>query len=504
MALEDLMAARRKKLEALINAGIEPYPYRFEPNAHTSTIKKEFADLGTEEEKREATFRLAGRIVARRDFGKLVFLTLLDGEGKLQLVVKKGETDEKSAEIVKKYLDVGDIVGVEGFVFRTKRGELSLMVKELIILSKSLRPLPEKWHGLEDRDERYRRRYVDLIVNPESREVFKKKAKIFKIIREIMEEKGFLEMDIPILQPVYGGAYAKPFKTYSYAWKRDLFLSISPELYLKKLLVGGFERVYALTKAFRNEDVDRTHNPEFNTFEAYAAYWDYNDVMELTEEIFERVALELYDSTVITYGDKEIDLSRPWKRLPMKQALKDIAKIDVDRLSYDEIKELLAQHEIEMPYYNRGLAIAELFEATCEDKLIQPTFVTDHPKETTPLCKLHREDPALVERFELYINGVEMANAYSELNDPLLQRKLFEEQEAERAKHTDEYQPNDRDFLEALEYGMPPAGGLGIGIDRLVMLMTNRQSIRDVIPFPQLRPSKEEKHEGESKGANKG
>ncbi len=503
MALEDLMAARYEKLEALLDAGINPYPYKFEPNAHTTTIKAEFDKINPEEEKKDAVFKLAGRIISRRDFGKLAFMILDDGKGRLQIVARKGETSEKAMEMLKKYIDVGDIIGIEGYVFKTKKGELSLMIKELVILSKSLRPLPEKWHGLEDREEKYRHRYVDLIVNPESRKVFEKKAKIFKIIRDIMEEKDFLEMDIPIMQPVYGGAYAAPFKTYSNAWKRDLFLSISPELYLKKLLVGGFERVYALTKAFRNEDVDRTHNPEFTTFEAYAAYWDYNDIMNLTEEIFERVALELYDSTIITYGDKEIDLSRPWKRLPMKQALKELGDVDVDKLSDDEIKALLKEHEIDMPYYNRGLAISELFEELCEDKLIQPTFITDHPKETTPLCKLHREDPALVERFELYINGVEMVNAYSELNDPLLQRKLFEEQEAERAKHTDEYQPNDRDFLEALEYGMPPAGGLGIGIDRLVMLMTNRQSIRDVIPFPQLRPSKEEKHEGESKEANK-
>ncbi len=491
MGLEDLINARIKKLDELRQKHIEAYPHKFERDAFTITIKNEFESALKEgEEKKNAVYKIAGRIMSYRSFGKLSFLKLQDFKGKLQVAIKKGESSDEAFNI-QKYLDIGDIIGVEGYVFRTHKGELTLMAKTITLLSKSLRPLPEKWHGLSDIDERYRKRYLDLIMNNQSMQTFLKREKIIDIVRNYFKENDFTEVEVPLMQGMYGGAFAKPFKTYSNAWKRDMYLSISPELYLKRLLVGGFDRVFTITKSFRNEDADRTHNPEFTMMESYASFWDYNDVINAVEELYTRIAKELYGSTKIEYMGKEINFKKPWKRITIKDALKEYANIDFDSLSDEEIKKLLKENEIDMPNYVRGIALTELFDTLVEEKLIQPTFVIDYPRESTPLCKWHRKDKTLVERFELFVNGWELANAYSELNDPIEQKRLFKIQEEQR-RARGEWQPTDNDFLEAMEYGMPPAGGLGIGIDRLVMLFTNSQSIRDVILFPQMK-FKEEK-----------
>lgn len=486
MALEDLMNARIKKLVELKKLGVNAYPYGYEGNGTTKTILEEFDSvLNPGEERKDATYKIAGRMVSYRSFGKLSFLKLQDFSGRIQVAIKKGIADDESFKL-QKLMDPGDIIGVKGYVFKTHKGETTLMANHVMLLSKSLRPLPEKWHGLTDIEEKYRKRYVDLIVNRDSLGVFVKREKIIDTVRNFFKDKQFNEVEVPLLQPMYGGAFAKPFKAYSNAWNKDMFLSISPELYLKRLLVGGFDRVFTIAKSFRNEDVDRTHNPEFTIMESYAAYWDYNDVMNAVEELYKKVALELYGSTKINYMDNEIDFKTPWKRITIKDALKEYAKVDFDSLSDDEIIKLLKENKADMPNYVRGIALTELFDALVEDKLIQPTFVIDYPRESTPLCKHHRKDPKLVERFELFINGWELANAYSELNNPIEQKRLFKLQEEQR-KARGEWQPMDEDFVEAMEYGMPPAGGLGIGIDRMVMLFTNSQSIRDVILFPQMR-----------------
>lgn len=486
MALEDLINARKEKLNAIIQKGIIPYPYNFDRNAFTIDITSTYdAKLSPGDEVKDKTYSIAGRITAYRNFGKLSFFRIKDGKGYIQVAVKKGITDDASFNL-QRYLDIGDFVGVKGYVFKTHKGETTIMALSIVLLSKSIRPLPEKWHKLTDIDEKYRRRYIDLIVNDESFERFRKRSKIVQFVRDFFISKGYMEVEVPILQEVYGGAFARPFKTYSNAWDRDFYLSISPELYLKRLLVGGYERVFTISRAFRNEDCDRTHNPEFTILEAYAAYMDYNNVMAIVEELYTSLAKALTGGTKITYMGKEIDFKKPWKKITVKQGLKEYAGIDVNACSDEELKKLMNENDIDMPKYNRGICITELFDALVEDKLIQPTFVIDYPRESTPLCKRHRKDPYLVERFELFINGWELANAYSELNDPIEQRRLFKEQEEQR-KERGEWQPMDEDFVEALEYGMPPAGGLGIGIDRLVMLFTNAQSIRDVILFPQMK-----------------
>ena len=468
--------------------GFVPYPYKYEINTRSDWLHDKYdKSLEPGDKKENDEYAIAGRVMLIRDFGKLMFIQLDDGYGRIQLCAKKGETPDNVLKLIKKTLDDGDIIGIKGYIFKTKKGETTLMIIDFTMLAKSLKPLPEKWHGLTDTDERYRNRYLDLIMNPKTREIFRKRAKIIKIIRDFMEDNEFLEVDTPTLQPVYGGASARPFITHSHAWKSDFYLSISPELYLKRLLIGGFQRVYTICKNFRNEDVDRTHNPEFTMMECYAAYWDYNDVMDFTERLYENIALKLNGTTKINYLGNTIDFKRPWRRITMKDALLKYAKLDVDSMTDDELKTLLKVNSIELDKYKRGLAIAELFDKICEQYLIQPTFVYDYPKETTGLCKLKRGDPSLIERFELFINGREQANAYSELNDPMLQERFFIEQK-DQGKMKGEQHPVDMDFVHALEYGMPPAGGLGVGIDRIIMLFTNSPSIRDVIAFPQLRP----------------
>ncbi len=482
---EMLLKSREDSLKELISLGIEPYSYSFDKN-HSSVQAKKLSEKLKENEKSKEKLSVAGRIILKRNFGKLFFFDLLDGFGKIQVLASLDSVGKENFKILE-LLDVGDFIGVQGNPYKTKKGEPSVFASKLTFLTKAHIPLPDKWHGLKDIEARYRKRYLDLIANSKVREIFFKRSKIISFVKKFLEEKEFLETDIPLLQPNYGGANARPFITESHAWKSNFYLSISPELYLKRLIVGGFEKVYTICKNFRNEGVDKTHNPEFTMMECYAAYWDYNDVMKLTEELFEFVVKELTGKTKITYQDKEIDFKTPWKKITVYDALKKYADLDVEKLSDSDLKKLLKENQLELDTFKRGLAIAELFDHFCEEKLIQPTFVIDYPKETTPLCKPKRGNKDLIERFELFINGWEFANAYSELNNPELQEKFFKEQ-ADQGRAKGENHPVDEDYVEALKYGMPPAGGLGIGIDRVVMLLTNSATIKDVILFPQMKP----------------
>lgn len=486
METNKLIQERLDKLEKIKQLGVDPYPYTFKNYVFSQSILKKYSYL-TEGESTKDNYSVMGRIMTLRDMGKAAFAHIQDQEGQIQIYFR--EDNLKNYEVFK-LLDIGDIIGVKGFVFKTKKGEITIHAEEFTLLSKSLRPLPEKFHGLQDSEIRFRQRYVDLIANPEVKKIFFTRSKITSAIREFLDTKGFIEVEIPVLQPVYGGASAKPFKTHINAWNLDLFLSISPELYLKRLIVGGYEKVYTICKNFRNEGVDKTHNPEFTMMECYWSGVDYNDMMILTEDLYEFVCIKILGTTEIEYQGTKISFKKPWKRITMYDALKEYANIDVEKLSNNEIYDLLDQHGVEynLDLTSRGLAISLLFEELCEKHLIQPTFITDHPKETSPLCKLKRGNPDLIERFEPYINTWELGNAYSELTDPIMQRKLFEEQ-AERGHGGDEEaQQMDEDFIRSMEYGLPPTGGLGLGIDRIVILLTNASSIREVIFFPTMRP----------------
>jgi len=417
--------------------------------------------------------------------------------------LQKGSTPNNQITFFKKYIDTGDFIGVEGTMIKTKRGELSVLAKKVTILTKSILPLPEKWHGLQDKEERYRKRYLDLIMNPDTRSVFEKRTRIINLIREFLNNKGFLEVETPYLQTIYGGAAAKPFKTYLNALEMDLFLAISPEMYLKRLIVGGYDKVFTISRNFRNEGIDRWHNPEFSMLEIYQAYADYNDMMVLVEDLYIYVAKKLNHSTKINFKGKKIDFKKPWKRMTMTQAIKKYAKIDVENMSSQELLDFIKKHKIETKGETWGWAVHAIFEHFCESQIEQPTFILDHPLETTPLCKLHRNDKLcrLIERFEPICMGAELGNAYSELNNPVLQRTLLEEQQKMLSEGDQEAHPYDEDFLNALEIGMPPTGGLGIGIDRMVMLLTGQESIRDVIMFPFMRQvDKAKKKQRKNKG----
>ena len=489
---EEIVKERIRKLNDLRNKGIEPYPYRYDVKDKADLLQKEYAKLKNGEKSRKIG-KIAGRLMGFRDIGKIAFGVLKDGTGKIQIVLQKGETPDKIVSFFKKYVDSGDFIGVEGQVIRTERGELSVLVKKCELLSKSIMPLPEEWYGLQDKEERYRRRYVDLILNPEVREVFDKREKIVDAIREFMKLRGFNDVDTPYLQSVYGGAAAKPFKTHLNALDIKLFLSISPELYLKRLIVGGYDKVFTIARNFRNEGIDRWHNPEFTMMEIYQAYADYNDMMELVEDLYVHVAKKVNGSTKVKFKDKIIDFKKPWKRMKMLDAIKKYAGIDVDEMSDKELENFAKKHKIEIKGNSWGWIVQGIFEHFCEHKLEQPTFILDHPIDTTPLCKIHRNDKKfrLIERFEPYCMGAELGNAYSELNNPVLQRTLLEEQQKALKKGDEEAHPYDEDFINALEYGMPPTGGLGLGIDRMVMLLTGQDSIRDVILFPFMRPNEE-------------
>mgnify|MGYP000024876142 CR=1 FL=1 len=426
---------------------------------------------------------VAGRIIALRRMGKTTFMHIRDAAGKLQLYFREDKLSGSYGLL--RFYDIGDWIGAEGEVFRTKTGEVTVNVQRFEMLCKSIRPFPEKWHGLRDIEIRYRKRYLDLAMNPEVRETFRKRTRIISAVRELLNSRGFMEVETPVLQPIYGGAAAKPFRTHLNALDKDVFMRIAPELYLKKLIVGGLDKVYEIGKNFRNEDIDRFHNPEFTLMELYQAYADFNDMMELCEDIYVAAARAIHGTTRFEYQGHQIDVKKPWKVMTMTDAIDELGGVDVEVLDDKSLLARVPRKELLPPKPSRGIIIQALFEQLCEEKLIQPTFITHHPLETTPLCKPCRSGhKGLVERFEPFIAGMEVANAYSELNDPLLQRKLLEEQAKTGPEWGNEV---DEDFLQAIEYGMPPTGGMGIGIDRMVLLITNSPSIRDVIFFPFMK-----------------
>ena len=495
--LSEQELVRRESLKKLRELGVEPYPAKaYKVNTHTKDCKANF------EEGKQVC--LAGRMMSRRIMGKASFAELQDSKGRLQVYFNRdeictGEDKTMYNEVFKKLLDIGDFIGVEGTLFKTQVGEISLMVKSFTLLSKSLKPLPvvktdddgNVHDAFNDAELRYRQRYVDLIVNDGVKETFKKRTKVINSMRSFFNERDYLEVETPILQPIPGGASARPFITHHNALDVPLYLRIANELYLKRLIVGGFDGVYEFAKAFRNEGMDRTHNPEFTMLEIYVAFKDYNWMMDFTEQMMERVAMDVNDTTEVTFGENKISFKAPFARVTMTDAIKDHTGIDISGMDEAQLRDACKSLNIEVDdTMGKGKLIDEIFGEKCEPHYIQPTFITDYPIEMSPLCKVHRDDPNLTERFELMINGKEIANAYSELNDPIDQRARFEEQMALSAKGDDEAMFIDQDFLRSLEYGMPPTSGMGIGIDRFTMLLTNQTSIQEVLFFPQMRPEK--------------
>ena len=494
--LNELMRRRHEELAELQRRGIDPYPYNFNRTDFSSDIVRTYQDDGQRHE-----VRIAGRIMSIRRMGKASFCHIQDSRGRIQSYLKRDDLGESYDAF--KLLDIGDIIGVEGYVFRTKTGEVSVHAARFALLAKSLRPLPivkEKvdesgnkitYDPFADKELRYRQRYVDLVVNDEVRNVFVKRAKIVSTIRQFFDARGYLEVETPILQPLYGGAFARPFITHHNALDVDLYLRIADELYLKRLIVGGYDGVYEFAKDFRNEGMDKAHNPEFTMLELYVAYKDYVWMMDLVEQLVSATAQAVHGSMKLTIGEKEIDFTPPWKRLTMFDAIQKHSGKSLRGKPESELKAIAKELHVEFDKNaGSGTVIDEIFSALVEPNLIHPTFITDYPIEMSPLAKKHRTEPGLVERFEVIVNGRELCNAFSELNDPLDQRQRFVEQAKLRARGDEEAQMLDEDFLRALEYGMPPTAGLGIGIDRLTMLLTNQDSIRDVIFFPQMKPEK--------------
>ena len=484
--LNQLMMVRREKLSELQEQGKDPYQItKFNRTNTAGEIKSNYEKF----EEKDVT--VAGRIIAKRIMGKASFCTIQDSDEKIQSYVSINDLGEESYKAFKTY-DIGDFIGITGFVFKTRTEEISVHAKEVTLLSKSLRPLPEKFHGLKDPDLRYRQRYVDLIVNPEVKDTFEKRSKIIKEIRKILDEKGFLEVETPMLNTILGGANARPFVTHHNALDIDMYLRIAPELYLKRLIVGGFDRVYEIGRLFRNEGMDIKHNPEFTSMELYASYMDFNDMMDITEELFSRCAQEVLGTTKITYQGQDIDLTPSWKRITMVDAIKEVTGIDFNTINSDEEAVALAkERNIIIPdptKETRGDVISLFFEEYVEETLIQPTFVYEYPVEISPLAKRKAADPRMTERFELFIGGREYGNAFSELNDPIDQYERFKKQVEAREAGDEEAGMMDEDYVQALEYGMPPTGGLGIGIDRMIMLLTDSASIRDVLLFPTMKP----------------
>lgn len=480
---DELYRQRLRKLEELRNRGIEPYPTSFHRTITNAEATSAYDDLqGTE-------VTVAGRMVGRRVLGKASFAPLADGTGRIQLFLREDTLGPDAYAAFKDLYDVGDFLGATGRLMKTRTGEVSVEARELTLLSKSLRPLPEKWHGLSDVEKRYRQRYLDLVVNPTARRTFQIRSGIVSALRRFFENRGFIEIETPVLQPLYGGALAHPFTTHHRALERDFFLRIATELYLKRAIVGGLDRVFEIGRVFRNEGIDTTHNPEFTVLESYEAYADYNDVLAMVEEMVPWVAHEVLGTTTIEYSGNSIDLRPPWRRVTLRDAIREQTGVDVDRhAAASDLYREVARLGLEIaPTSPRGKIIDELLSVKVEPTLIQPTFILDYPIELSPLAKRKPGRPGLVERFEAYVGGIEIANAFSELNDALDQRARFMEQVVARAAGDEEAHVLDDDFIEALEHGMPPTGGLGIGVDRLVMLLTDQQSIREVILFPQLR-----------------
>ncbi|AJY68503.1 lysine--tRNA ligase [Geobacter sulfurreducens] len=488
--LSELLLQRRRKVDALWEAGINPYPNDFKPLHTSADFREAYGTVDTIEDD-PRSFTVAGRIIARRSFGKAAFIQIQDRKGRMQVYVRKDTVGDEAFEAFETF-DIGDIVGVGGTPFRTKTGELTLNAAFIRLLTKSLQPLPEKFHGLTDVETRYRQRYVDLIVNPEVREVFVKRSRIVNLIREFMVRKDFLEVETPMMQPIPGGATARPFVTHHNALDMQLFLRIAPELYLKRLVVGGFERVFEINRNFRNEGISVRHNPEFTMMEFYQAYATFEDLMDFTEELLCHVAQEVLGTLDFTYQEMPISFQRPWKRLTVVEAILEYGDIDAKSLADRDLAYAYAQRlGLDLPAdVGYGKLITEIFEEVAETKLIQPTFITAYPTEVSPLSRKSDKDPEIVDRFELFIAGREMANAFSELNDPVDQKERFLAQVAAKAKGDDEAHYMDEDYIRALEFGLPPTAGEGIGIDRLVMLLTDSPSIRDVILFPQLRKEK--------------
>ena len=504
---------RRNSMQALRDRGIEPYPAaEYKVTGHTAEIKENFSDDLTPP--REVS--VAGRIMSRRIMGKASFMELQDAEGRIQIYVSRddlcpGEDKDLYTVVFKKLLDIGDFIGVKGYVFRTKTGEISIHAQELTVLSKSLRPLPivkmkdgKAYDAFTDPEMRYRRRYVDLVVNPGVRDIFVKRTKMFNSMREYFNSHGYLEVDTPVLQSIPGGASARPFVTHHNALDIPLYLRIANELYLKRLIVGGFEGVYEFSRNFRNEGMDRTHNPEFTAMEIYVAYKDYNWMMEFTEKMLEKICLDVNGTTEIQVGDNLISFKAPFRRMTMTDAIREKTGFDITGKSEDELRAFCKQRGIEVEdSMGKGKLIDEIFGETCEGDFIQPTFITDYPIEMSPLTKRHRTNPELTERFELMVNGKELANAYSELNDPIDQYERFVEQMRLADKGDDEAMIIDADFIRALEYGMPPTSGMGIGMDRLAMLLTGQTTIQEVLLFPQMRPEVKRQEKEESEEAEK-
>lgn len=486
--LDEITQQRQQKLAQLRARGVNPYPNRYH-RRHTTQEAIALLDKKKEDATKQPTANVAGRITARRPMGKSAFLDIRDGSGKIQLLFQNTHQFSESDRQLFKDLDIGDIIGVKGNLIRTRTGEPTVEVKTFTLLSKSMRPLPEKWHGLSDVDTRYRQRYLDLIANTEVKEVFRTRSRIITAIRQFLDKRGFIEVETPVLQPHAGGAIARPFVTHHHTLGEDFFLRIAPELHLKRLIVGGMDKVYELGRIFRNEGVSTKHNPEFTMLESYEAYADYNDVMDMVEKMVAKASQQVLGTTRIKFGTHTIELKPRWRRLSLREAVAEFSGIDfVKYPDADSLKAKMKELNIEFdPNKNWAKLVDELLSTFVEPKLIQPTYLIDYPVSMSPLSKTKPEEDRMVERFEAFIGGMEIGNAFTELNDPEEQRRRFVQQQTER--HQDDEIPAtiDEDYLTALEYGMPPTGGLGIGIDRLVMLFTNQQSIREVILFPQLR-----------------
>jgi len=474
--LELLRQQRLHKLERISASGVNPWPTRYD-RSHTTAEARAAFEAGEQ----PLPVSIAGRLVALRVMGKMSFGQVLDGSGKLQISFQIDDFGDRYEGL--KDLDIGDFIGADGYMYRTQRGEITLHVQNYQLLAKSLRPLPEKWHGLTDPEKRYRQRYLDLISNEEARDVFRKRSAIVSGMRRFLEERGFVEIETPVLQPIYGGAAAEPFTTHYNALDRDLFLRISDELYLKRAIIGGLEKVFEIGKDFRNEGIDARHLQEFTMMELYQSYADMEDILRLTEELVRYLAVDVLGTPQVAYGEDTIDFSEPFRRMSIRDAVLEWAHLDIATATHEE---LVAAAKL-APTTGKGKLIDEIVSVHVEPRLIQPTFLTDYPVELSPLAKRQREQPELVERFELFAGGIERANAFSELNDPLDQRERFVQLARQRAEGDQEAPPVDEDFLEAMEYGMPPTGGLGMGIDRLAMLLTGQISIREVVLFPQLR-----------------